>query len=392
MSLVRVGIWGVYGRGNYGNEAALSAFLEQLDRRTYSPVLLTEAPESASRLHGVPALRLGNAVSSSGHSVWRMVTTMVNRLGYLAAAIRAAGRLDAIVIAGSGGLERYGAGSFGTPFEVWSLAIACQVRRKPFILLDIGVEYLPRRLARVFARHAVRAATYRSYRDEASRTNARAMARTSALDDIVVTDMVFALDPQQASVRDSDKIIVGVMDYWGRDSLLSAADAHEAFVVRCVALIEDLIGRGRTVELVGGDDGDLEMARLVDERVDGAGLVIHRAETTSELTKVLSSAPVVIATRYHTLIMALLSGTPTVSIGYGAKHPSMLRQFHLPETHRDTESFDPAEVAELAIKEADDFATTSPLILSAVDDAKDRLNAQWPSVHRAMAARKDSAG
>jgi polysaccharide pyruvyl transferase WcaK-like protein len=103
----------------------------------------------------------------------------------------------------------------------------------------------------------------------------------------------------------------------------------------------------------------------------------------------MREASVVLATRYHTLIMALLAGTPTVSIGYGEKHRAMLRELGLPETHVDIEAFDPAQVADQLTELADRQPELTARIDSAVAAAKVRLDRQWHDVASALAVRKD---
>lgn len=392
MTPIRVGIWGVYGRGNYGNEAALAAFLDQLPRGCFAPVLITEAPDIASALHGVPARRIVRPVGPvRGGRVVSGLLTASNRMRYLVNAFRAAGTLDTIVIAGSGGLERYGSGAFGTPFEVWSLAVAARLRRRPFVLLDIGVEYLPRRLARFFVRGAARRSVYRSYRDESSRESMAANGVRGTADDLVVTDMVFALKPTMAPERSRGTVVVGVMDYWGRDREHDALAVHDAYVARCRSLVALLIAGGHDVRVVGGDDEDLVFAR---DLIDAPGLedvpVIHAA-SPSELTREMSAAAAVVATRYHTLIMSLLALTPAVSIGYGRKHQAMLAQLELPDTHRDIEDFSPAEVADLVDAAIRDAPTLRASIGTGVERAAARLEAQWPDLLSILSSRRKEA-
>lgn len=387
---VRVGVWGLWGYGNYGNEATLAAFLTRLGDQEYRPILLTEAPKEAARLHQLSARNIGPAfVDAGGGLVRRALRIAGNRIGYLRAAFALVAELDAIVVPGTGGLERYGSGAFGTPFEMWALGVASRLRRRPFVLLDIGVEHLPRRLARRFARGALRAATDCSFRDEPSRENALAMAGR-VRGGRVATDLAFGLEPRLAPNRDARRVLLGVMDYWGRDSRSDASAARESYLHRLSALVTLLGEHDRDVELVAGDAVDLRMARQLAEHT-GTPLVIHEASTPEALTELLSSAHVAVATRYHTLVLALLSGTPAVSIGYGEKHGALLRQLGLPEHHRDIEGFEPTEVAELVLRAAADFDRLSPRVLAGVAAARDRLRVQWPEVDRAMHDERNGA-
>ncbi len=382
---VRLGIWGVFGRGNFGNEATLAAFLDWLDPAEYEPVLFCEDPDRAAATHGVPARRLGSpADARGGPKPVRAAGTAVNRLLLLRGAVRAARSVDAVVVAGTGGLERYGSGAFGTPFEIWALGRACALTGRPFVLLDVGVERLPRRLARLFVGDAGRVAAYRSYRDAASRSSMVANGLPAAGTDPVVTDLAFGLRPERAPDATQPTVALGVMDYWGRDSSRESSEAvHDRYRNSCAKLVAALQERGFAVRIVGGDDGDLEFAhRLVEDLPDGIAVV--EARTPDELVGELSQAHVVIAARYHTLIMALLAGTPAVSVGYGTKHRAMLDQLGLPDEHHDIESFDPETVAAAAAALAGDRANLSVAIDRAVTAARDRLDAERPVVHAVL--------
>lgn len=387
----RVGVWGVFGRGNFGNEATLAAFLGRLGGDDYAPVLFCEDPEAASALHNdVPAKRLGAPVVAPPRSrVLRIVKVATNRLGVVTRSIRAVGSVDTVVIAGTGGLERYGSGAFGTPFEIWSLGIGCRLRRRPFVLLDVGVETLPRPMARFFVRGAARAAQYRSYRDEASRQSMLANG-ARAQRDAVVTDLAFSLSPERSPERGPRTVVVGVMDYWGRDDDHDANALHLDYTTRLTALVRGLGERGWRVRLVGGDNGDLPLAhRIAADATDFA--VAVDASTPESLVAEMSAANVVVASRYHTLIMALLAGTPAISIGYSAKHAEILRQLDLPNTHRDIEKFDPAEMISLVETASDEAEQLGPRIDAAVRTARGKLNDQWATVDRTMRSRTERA-
>jgi polysaccharide pyruvyl transferase WcaK-like protein len=381
---IRVGIWGVFGRGNFGNEATLAAFLDRLDPERYEPVLFCEDPEVASALHGVPARSLGRPADARGSRLTRIVSTAANRLRLLRGSIDAARSVDVVVVAGTGGLERYGSGAFGTPFEIWALGRGSRIARRPFLLVDIGVETLPRRLARSFVRGAGRSADYRSYRDASSRASMVASGLRSAASDPVVTDLAFALRLERAPLAAEPTVALGVMDYWGRESSHETGEeVHARYEARCVELVREFQSRGWRVRLIGGDDGDLEFAhRLATTLADDTPVI--EARTPQELVTEMSAAHVVIASRYHTLIMALLAGTPAVSIGYADKHRSMLLQLGLPDEHRDIETFDAVDVAATAAALADRRPELTGQIDEAVAAARGRLDAQAPIVESAM--------
>jgi polysaccharide pyruvyl transferase WcaK-like protein len=385
MPKTRVGVYGVFGRGNFGNEATLASFLRRLDPERYEAVIICEAPAAAEAIHGVRAVRVGVPVDvGSAAGLRRRAITLTNRMGLLLASIRIARTLDAIVVAGTGGFERLGTGAFGTPIEIWSLGLGARLARRPFILLDIGVEYLPRAIGRYFARGTARFASYRSYRDSPSRDSVRRMGVRSAAKDPVATDLAFFLEPPRTKLRPGSTVSVGVMNYRSRESTREPSpEVREQYAAKCIELVRVLQAGGHAVRLVGGDEEDLVFARgLAETLSDGTPVVDARSAT--ELVAELSASEVVVASRYHTLVMALLAGTPALSIGYSEKHRSILMQLGLPEVHYDIQSFDPAAVAAAVEELASNRPALSARIDVGVEGARRRLDAQWPDVEAAL--------
>lgn len=382
MTPTRVGIWGVFGHGNYGNEATLEAFLAQLDPSRFRPTVLTTDPERTTELHGVPAQLVGAPFSAGGSGIRRAFHALTNRLAYLRGAFRAVSVQDAIVIAGTGGLEM--AGPFGTPFEIWALAVAARLRRRPYLLLDVGVDRLDG-VARFFAGHAGRLSTYRSYRDARARDNMHANGVAAAANDPVVTDMAFALTPTIEPHRDESLVVVGVIDYHA--PVPDAEAVYESYLQRVTQLLSLLTDAGHRVVLVVGDDEDRTTAEAIHARAGDDRVSLSAARTPAELTQLMSTASAVIATRYHTLIMSLLARTPVVSIGYSGKHQAMLEQFGLPDNHQDAGEFDPAQVAEQTAQCIADGAALSAKIDAEVVAARARLDAHWEHVFAVMESR-----
>jgi polysaccharide pyruvyl transferase WcaK-like protein len=377
---IRLGIYGVFGRGNFGNEATLAAFLTRIGTDRFEPIIFCEDPEAAAAIHEIPAKRIAPPADASSRSGVRRIRAILgNRLAFLTGSIRAMRTVDALVIPGTGVWERYGSGAFGVKFELWCIGIGARLARKPFVILNVGAEYLPRRSARFLVRGAGRAATYRSYRDALSRDSARDMG-VPTKGDVVSTDLAFSLDLSRERPDATRRVCVGVMNYWGRDSVHETSHAvRERYAANCVDLVRRLRVQGRVVHLVGGDDEDLLLAAELAATL-GDGTPVIDARSPGDLILEYSRAEVVVATRYHSLIMALLAGTPTVSIGYSEKHRSMLSQLGLPDVHFDIYSFEPAEVAAAVAELAADRSELSAAIDAGVGRARGRLDSEWPQI------------
>lgn len=385
--VTRVGIWGVFGTGNFGNEATLSALLERLRSPSWHTTLICEQPSAAAQDHGVPGVRMGPVADVSGRRRSTRIAGLAgNRLRTFFGALRVVRFMDSVVLAGTGSFERLGSGAWGVPFEMWSLATACLLFRRPLVILNVGAESLPRPSARFFVRQTSRAATYRSYRDESTRDALTSMGGTGH-GDVVATDLAFGLTVETRSEVAADMVVVGLMNYRGRDD--TEHDRVETHYRHRVTVLIDLLRTdGFDVVVVGGDEVDLDFARSLSLPQD---VPIVEARTPQEIVDVVGRAAVTVATRYHTLIMSLLAGTPVASIGYGEKHRSMLLQLGLDDTHRDVESFDPAEVAALVRDLTERRATITPHIAEGTATARRLLDEQWADVVRVLTRRTEGA-
>ena len=377
-----VAVCGHFGCGNYGNEATLSAVLARLGRSEYDPIVFCDGPEEAARTHGVRARRLSARTAPHGPvgAAWRLLRQAL-------VSFAACFRVDAVMIAGSGGLERYGSGPFGFPFTIWVLSLGARIARRPFLMVDIGVQELPTALGRFFARKAGRSATYRSFRDDISRNAMVSMGVSAAIADDVIGDLVFGLPPER--VPKLGGVVVGVMDYRRRDAYGSqAVEVHRQYVDRCRRLIESLRRSGHTVRVVGGDDADAVVGReLADQFRDGAVTYLD-VSTPHELLAALAEADVAVASRYHTLVMSLLAGTPVIPIGYSAKHVAALHRLGLPTASFDIETFEPVEVALAVEGQLDNRDEVAGRIVSAVETARSRLDAEWLTLHGVLRRRR----
>jgi polysaccharide pyruvyl transferase WcaK-like protein len=202
-------------------------------------------------------------------------------------------------------------------------------------------------LSRQLFRFAARQADHRSYRDEASRQFAKNVLGLAVSGDRVTPDLVFGLDIEAPPPAAKARVVgIGVMTYhnWlGRDD---APDQYEPYLSKLAEFAHGLLAEGRTIRLLAGDQVDAETvadfsSRLTSRAPEHAGAVASKPTSTlRELCAEIALTDVVVATRYHTIIGALMCGRPAVSIGYAEKNAAVMRAFDLGEYCQDISSFD----------------------------------------------------
>lgn len=345
----RIGLFGLLGSGNLGNDGSLEAVLAAL--RAAHPDAefgaFCAGPARVRSRFGVPAR----------HLHWYDETTMPVS-GPAAAALKAVGkvldaartvawvrRFDVVVVPGMGVLEAsVPLRPWGFPYALFLVGLAGRVTGTRVAMVGVGADVVHGRLLRRLITSAARQASYRSYRDEHSRDAMRTMGLDTS-DDEVYPDLAFALpapDPTGGSGRVAG---VGVMSYRGDNRDRHNADeVHERYVASMVRIVGHLLDTGHKVRLFTGDDVDQDVVtRLLADpaiapRRDSVVAVPPRS--LSELMEQMATVDLVIATRYHNVLCALKLAKPTISIGYAAKNEALMAMMGMADYAHDIRTVD----------------------------------------------------
>lgn len=333
MTPVRVGVFGLLGSGNSGNDGSLEAVLRYLSAERPEAVVdaLCGGPEAVTARYGIPASRLhwyrGEYRTASGAGA-----VAGKALGKLVDAVRTAAwvrRHDVVIVPGMGVLEAtLPLRPWGFPYALFLLCASGRLTGTPVALVGVGAAPIGDRATRALVRWSAKLAAYRSYRDALSRDALRAMGVDTAGDE-VHPDLAFAL-PAPAAGPPSGTVCVGVMDFHGgNDDRARAAEIHRRYVHGVTRFVRTLAEEGRPVRLLTGDACDAKVAAAIR---DAVGLpLVTAAETASlaGLMKEAAAADAVVATRYHNLVCALKAGTPALALSYAAKSDALMDRMGL---------------------------------------------------------------
>ncbi|GHF81187.1 polysaccharide pyruvyl transferase family protein [Streptomyces filamentosus] len=340
MTPPRVGVFGLLGSGNLGNDGSLEALLGHL--RAARPDAVVDAlcggPEAVTERYGIPATRL-HWYRGEYRTASRAGAVAGKGLGKLVDAVRTAAwvrRHDVVVVPGMGVLEAtLPLRPWGFPYALFLLCAAGRLTGTPVALVGVGAAPIADRATRALVRRAARLAAYRSYRDEPSRDAMRAMGVDTARD-AVHPDLAFALPapaaspPAPPSASPSGTVCVGVMDFHGgNDDRARAGEIHRRYVDGTTRLVRALVAEGRPVRLLTGDACDAAVVTAILDAVDSPLVTASGAASLAELTAEAAAADAVVATRYHNLVCALKAGTPTLSLSYAAKSDALMERMGL---------------------------------------------------------------
>ncbi|MEU3997053.1 polysaccharide pyruvyl transferase family protein [Streptomyces fungicidicus] len=338
MRPVRVGVFGLLGSGNIGNDGSLEAVLGHL--RAEHPDAVVDAlcggPEAVTARYGIPATRL-NWYRGEYRTASRAGAVAAKGLGKLVDVVRTAAwtrRHDVVIVPGTGVLETtLPLRPWGFPYSLFLLCATGRLFGTRVALVGVGAAAIGNRPTRTLTRWSTRLASYRSYRDTMSRDAMRAMGVDTARDE-VYADLVFALPTPRAGepAGPPGTVCVGVMDFHGsNDERDRAEEIHRRYLDGTTRFVRALAGDGRPVRLLTGDELDVPVAEAIRDAVDSPLVTVARTASLADLMKEMAAADTVVATRYHNLVCALKVGTPTLAVSYSAKSDTLMAEMGLGE-------------------------------------------------------------
>ncbi|MFI1016770.1 polysaccharide pyruvyl transferase family protein [Streptomyces sp. NPDC020965] len=333
---LRVGVFGLLGSGNLGNDGSFEALLGYL--RSAHPDAVVDAlcggPEIVATRYRIPATRL-HWYRGEYRTASRAGAIAGKGLGKLVDAFRTAAwvrRHDVVIVPGMGVLEAtLPLRPWGFPYALFLLSASGRLFGTRVALVSVGAAAIRSRPTRALVRWSARLATYRSYRDTLSRDAMRAMGVDTARDE-VYPDLAFALPTPPASTPTGrpGPVCVGVMAFsGGNDDRARAEEIYRRYLDGTTRFVRALVADGRPVRLLTGDEVDAQVVAAILDAVDSPLVTAAETASLADLMKEMAAADSVVATRYHNLLCALKVGTPTLALSYAAKSDALMARMGL---------------------------------------------------------------
>ncbi|WP_329124866.1 polysaccharide pyruvyl transferase family protein [Streptomyces sp. NBC_01465] len=330
---LRVGVFGLLGSGNLGNDGSLEAVLGYL--RAEHPDAVVDAlcggPESVTARFGIPATRM-HWNRAEYRTASRAGAVAAKGAGKIVDAFRTAAwvrRHDVVIVPGMGVLEAtLPLRPWGFPYALFLLCASGRLLRTRVALVGVGAAPIRNRPTRALVRWSARLAAYRSYRDTQSRDAMRAMGVDTARDE-VYPDLAFAL-PTPPPVEPAGIVCVGVMDFHGsNDDRARSEEIYRRYLDATIRFVRTLAEEGRPVRLLTGDRCDEAVVAAILDAVDSPLVTAAQPASLADLMKEMAAADSVVAVRYHNLICALKTGTPVLALSYAAKSDALMERMGL---------------------------------------------------------------
>ena len=337
----RVGLFGLLGAGNIGNDASVEAIMRYL--RTEYPDATIDAMcmgwERMRDRYGIATTRFGwyQVYSKPGLS-----EKVLAAFGKVVDIFRTAGWVrghDVVIIPGMGILDpTLPLHPWGVPYAVYLLAAWGRLLGAKVALVAVGADKASAKSTQWLYNRTARLVAYLSFRDESSRQVLQGEG-VDVSGFSVHPDLVWTIPVTRVEPKDPKLVAVGVMAYYGTQDDRGRSDEVYASYTESVAeFTRWLLDSGHDVRLYYGDDVDKPALDkiLADVRSSMPGLAPERltpyySTTYEDVIELLGPVAAVVATRFHSLMFALKLGKPTIALSYARKIDSLMGDLGLGE-------------------------------------------------------------
>lgn len=375
----KVALFGNFGTGNLGNEATLQAMIHNV--RLHMPdstiICICTEPAKAASDYNLPAFpirapfpigkrfkrsnRSGAGENASSPQMKparrysdRWALNLVRRLAFPVLeiyrwlkAIDCLWNCDLLLMTGTGMLGDFAIKPMGLHYDIFRWAVTAKLCKCKLLFVSVGSGPLPHPLSKYFVKSALALADYRSYRDDVSRNHLEAIG-ANVKDDRVYPDLAFSF-PKPAksatSQRPGPVIGVGIMNYHVRSGLSEDREGiYSNYLESIASLVMELCKQNLTVRVLIGDvtfdqrvRQDLREVLARSHFSKDDNLIDEPAMSVDHLFSQLSEVDIVVASRFHNLIMALILSKPVIAISYHDKFAPLMRGFGLCDYCQDIE-------------------------------------------------------
>jgi polysaccharide pyruvyl transferase WcaK-like protein len=401
----KISFFGHFGLNNFGNESTLQAILYHL-RRLLPDAEVTcicTGPEATAETHNIATVPINDIVAKH--------RTLANPLARLARkvsigiprelcrwlkALMTLRGTDMLIIPGTGLLtDAHGLLNWG-PYNVFKWSLIAKVCRCKLLFVSVGAGPIYGALGRCLIKSALSLADFRSYRDNSTMEYVKNIG-VRANDDHVYPDLAFSL-PEAVmphdNIRKGRKSVVGLglMKYAGRYGADRPSNAiYLAYLETLVMFVQWLLVHDYDVRLLIGDVVDRPVAQefrsLLKERsltYEEGHIIDEPVFSVEHLLSQLAATDIVVATRFHNVLLALLLNRPVISISFHHKCVSLMSQMGLSEYCQDINDLRADRLIEQFCDLENNAARLRPMIRKKAEGFRKALDEQYNYIFRGV--------
>ena len=347
-----IAIYGHFNSNNFGNEATLQTILDHL--RVFHPdakvTCICSSPETTIANHQVETIPISETLFKSwvprnrlNRVLRRVCVGLPSELFRWVLGLSKLSHTDVLIVPGTGLItDAFGLFNWG-PYSLLKWSLIAKARGCKLIFISVGAGPIYGTLGRWFVKIALSLADFRSYRDHATKEYLESIGFHSDKDR-VYPDLVFGLTVGMIPFEDTEKnrrrtVGLGVMKYAEKYSVAQPREGiYSAYLESLAKVVTWLSSREYNVRLLSGDLEDTQTREdfkaLLSERIsarDQSNVIDEPILSVDNLLSQLVATDIVVATRFHNVVLALLCGKPVISISFHQKCEALMNSMGLDE-------------------------------------------------------------
>jgi polysaccharide pyruvyl transferase WcaK-like protein len=393
-------IWffGHFGSPNFGDEITLQAILYHLRRGLPGAkfACICTGPEAlgaSQKIKTVPISRdlvkYRRLRTRLARLLRRIFVGVPSELFKWFDAFRTLEHTDTLIIPGTGLLtDAYGLFRWG-PYTLFRWSLIAKLRGCRVLFVSVGAGPIYSTLGRYLVKIALSLADFRSFRDDASMTYMKSIG-FSTNGDRVYPDLAFSLPestiPHQNEKRTGRTVVgLGVMKYAGKYSVENPGnEIYLEYLKNLVAFAGWLLAHGYAIRLLIGDLNDrstsTEFKSLLNASFgayDEDRIIDQPALSVEELLPQIAATDMVVATRFHNVLLALVLNRPVIAISFHHKCASLMSDMGLAEYCHDINHMNAGRLIEQFQDLEKNAEKLKPVIRQRVEKSREALDEQY---------------
>jgi polysaccharide pyruvyl transferase WcaK-like protein len=406
----KIGFFGHFGHSNFGNESTLQAILYHLHRRIPDAEVtcICTGPETVAANYNIAAIEISgvvvkpwnlrNPLAKLGRKLFIGIPSELYR--WLKGLMMLRGT-DVLIIPGTGLLtDAWGLISWGWgPYNLFKWSVIAKMCRCKLFFVSVGAGPLYGTIGRCLVKSALFLADFRSYRDGSTVQYLKSIG-FCADNDPVYPDLAFSL-PEALIPHDDTKkrrrsvVGLGLMPYAGRYSAERPSNViYEAYMENLATFVKWLLAHEYDVRLLIGDAVDRpvvqEFRSLLRERLslaDQGHVIDEPVFSVEQLLSQLAGTDIVVATRFHNILLALLVNKPVISISFHHKCLSLMSQMGLSEYSQDINDLKADRLIEQFCQLEKNAGNLRPMIRQKAEGCRKALDDQYNLIFQDLGSR-----